>query len=538
MAVPLIFEPPRFVRPRKPYSKKVPMIVVDAQYMAWSDIDAIPVPRPIDKVLVEYVSNGNRGKHPSSLLVCANPVRLLLHLNKIFLTHSQWNYKLSIHDKDTFVNGVIKTAKDDAAVSFFGFRDDQHRHTWYHYIICPTRYARMNLNQLVPGDQPELAKLYEWAQSVYEFAQRNGIKLSGSAGGLASQLLRDKKFYPVERRKIPMATNERAREALPGNHYDTKAELHRAYKTALYFDQENAHHWAAENTLLPDPDWLYAKGYYWRKDQQWCTPRDKEFKQVIENEHGLLHVQINIPRYIDGYLPAWATGKPGIRDAYIYTNELPLLEALHIEIYHLYSAWTSPKVDNGIKRYSIWAQEQIREYPQDKKWLKSVLLSAYGVLASKPRKYEFGYHRAKGKPVPFHLGPNQIYVVRTSSKRKQQLPIANVIHRGMIEAETRKLSIELARQLENEDREVLSIYADGVIVRDNGEQIPMLPRPWRPKHVMKHVEFVDGISFKSDVLTKMPGRYISKDSAQAAAKSMAEDREWIERCRREEAERT
>jgi hypothetical protein len=405
----------------------------------------------------------------------------------------------------------------------------------------------MNLNQLVEGDQPEIAKLYEWGQSVQEFAERNEIKMSGSAGGLASQLLRDKKFYPAERRKIPMATNERAREALPGNHYEVRGEYHKLYKSVLYFDQENAHHYAAANTVLPHPDWLYAKGYFWEKERKWCTPYDDEYKQIMQNEHGLLHLRISVPNYIGGYLPPWAI-KKGVSDAFIYTNELPLLKSLDIEIRHMYSAWTSPRVDEGLSRYANWSQEQIKQYPADKKWLKSVLLSAYGVLASKPRKYEFGYHRARGKLVPFNIGPNQIYVVRTSSKKLQQLPIANVIHRGMIEAETRRISIELARQFEDEKRDVLSIYADGVIVRDSEIQLPILPLPWRPKHTMKHFELLDTTAFTSDVVTKKPGRlregaaregghtFISRESAHATVLARKQEREWVERCKREEAE--
>jgi hypothetical protein len=427
-----------------------------------------------------------------------------MHLHRHFQNSVEWNFKLSIHDKDSFVNGAVRTQKEDASVSFVGFRDPKNRHTWYHYIICPSRFTRSNLNQLIPGNQPEIVKLQEWAQSLYQFAQENGMKVSGSAGGLAAQFLRDKRFYPHARRKIPMATNERARKALPGNHYEMRGELKRIYSAAIYFDQENAHHWAASNVELPDADWLYARGHF-HNDKIWCVPGNYDYENTVRNEYGLLYLRLWVPRYLDGYLPEWAM-KAGSHDAYIFTNEVPFLESLGVEIRGLYAAWTSPLKDNGLNRYSKWAIEQIKQHPHDKEWLKSLLLATYGVLASKPRRYEFGYYRAKGERKSFLVGPQELFIVRTNTKRENQLPVANVIHRGMIEAETRKLSVGLARQLESENHTVLSIYADGVIMKDDGEQLPLLLQPWRAKHRLQYLAFTDPTSFESDLLKRQPGR--------------------------------
>jgi len=500
----VIFEPPRFVKPRKPYNKTVPIIVVDKDMNAWSDFDNVPAPRQIEDVLVRCKTNGHTGRHPGSILVCVNPMKLLLHVQEKFKEHSEWNFKISIHDKDTYVNGVIKTHKEDATVSFFGFRDE-HKNTWYHYVISPSRYTRSNLNELIPTNQPEISKLYEWVTSLYMFAQKNDLKLSGSAGGLAAQLLRDERFYPTDRRKVPVATNERAREALPGNHYEFRGNFKTVYASAVYYDQQSAHHWAAANVQLPHADWLYARGYF-HEQREWCSPGSPEYDYTVNNEQGLLYARIWVPRdNVDSFLPPWAHRR-GLQDAYIYTNELPLLKLLGVEIRYLYAAWTSPTVDTGLSKYSEWAQEQIKKHPTDKKWMKSVLLAAYGVLASKPRIYEFGYYRAKGVPESFHMGPNEIHIIRTSTKKKNQLPIANVIHRGMIEAETRKMSIELARQFQREGHTVLSIYADGVIVKDDKKQLPLVPAPWVPKHRLKFLMFTDSTSFESDLLRRMPGR--------------------------------
>ena len=472
--------------------------------MALSDCDKVPFPRPIEDVLTKTVGNSHTHRHPGSLLVCVNATRLFLYLHEKFKNDPEWNFKISIHDKDSFVNGTINTTKEDASVSFIGWREPEHKHTWYHYFICPSRFTRATLNQLIPGTQPEISKLYEWAQSLYQFTQDNGLKMSGSAGGLAAQLLRDVKFYNEKRRKVPQATNERAREALPGNHYEMRGVPNRIYSSALYFDQENAHHYAAATLELPKSDWLYARGFFHEK-KKWCEPGSAEYQQTVYNEYGLLYARIWVPKFLDGYLPPWA-GRHGTHDAYIFTNEIPFLESLGVEIRYLYAAWTSPEKDTGLAKYSAWAQEQIQSRPHEKVWLKPLLLSTYGVLASKPRRYEFGYYRANGPVTNFNIGVDEIQIVRTSTKRENQLPVANVIHRGMIEAETRRISIELARQFEFEKREVISIYADGVIIKEDNIPLPLLPTPWRPKHRLQFLAFTDATSFESDLMCKQPGR--------------------------------
>lgn len=500
------------MKPRRPYTKETPMIVADATGMAWSDYDCTVGPRPLVELLTEcQTRSGRTCRHPSSLLVCRKPPLLLLQLNEHFKDDSEWNFKLSIHDRDSYVNGVVRTQKEEAAVSFLGFRNKDSRNNWYHYLVAPGRFTRATLSELTDPDQPELAQLYEWGQAIYAFAQANDLKLGSSAGAMATQLLRDERFYPDDRRKVPTATNERAREALPGNHYELRDETHRVYGAAIYFDQENAHHYAAQTVNLPHADWLYARGYF-HVPQEWCHPGTPEYEYLTREEYGLLHLRIRVPKTLTGFLPQWAH-IPGSHDAYLFTNELDLAARLGVEVEFVYAAWTSPMLDGGLAKYSRWAVEQIKLRPQDKAWLKSVLLATYGILASKPRLYEFGYREAKGEPQMFHIGPEQIQIFRTSTKRKSQLSVANVIHRGMIEAETRRLSIELARRLEREGHHVLSIYADGVIVKDSGQQMPPLPKPWRAQDRLKFLVFHNPTTFESELLCKRPGVRKSLTSA-------------------------
>jgi hypothetical protein len=86
-----------------------------------------------------------------------------------------------------------------------------------------------------------------------------------------------------------------------------------------------------------------------------------------------------------------------------------------------------------------------------------------------------------------------------------EMPTANVIHRAMIEAETRLRSIQLARLLTLRKMKVLAIYADSVFVDTSGRAMPLLDSRWQVKGELSNLMFFNSTSFTSDVLTKLPG---------------------------------
>jgi hypothetical protein len=51
------------------------------------------------------------------------------------------------------------------------------------------------------------------------------------------------------------------RPYLPGGHYDAFTDAGQRMESALYIDQETAHHYAAETTPLPNANSVRAIGY-------------------------------------------------------------------------------------------------------------------------------------------------------------------------------------------------------------------------------------------------------------------------------------
>jgi hypothetical protein len=299
---------------------------------------------------------------------------------------------------------------------------------------------------------------------------------------------------------------------LPGNYFELRADTHRIYGAALYIDQSSAHHYAASTVHLPHPDYLRAWGRFDEKTSTpWALPGTSEYEQVLE-QYGLLKVRAEIPEHLpkERYVPPhlWHGGD---KDVFIYTNELTELIELGLRVRWISAAWTSRERDTGIQKYAEWAMSEGTKKPETLQWKKPALLAAYGLLAARPKQLAFGWAQAEnGTPEKWIIGGQVRDLLVTRTKKKMQTPLANVIQRGMIEAETRRISLSLARDLEREGREVLSVYADAVIVRDESIRdtnvLPLLPAPWRVKQRLKFIKFHDPQSFESDMIMRMPGR--------------------------------
>jgi len=286
---------------------------------------------------------------------------------------------------------------------------------------------------------------------------------------------------------------------------DEKA-VGKLYAGVYIIDQQNAHHYAAETVPLPDANTLFARGRFASlSDEPFVREKKIGFENLI-SEMGLFRVRVYVPKGIYGLLPEWALN-PGLQSVFLFSNELDLVRELGIEIRHISYAWTSRERDEGLARYAQWAQREVNENPQHRLWLKPTLLSAYGILGVRPRIMEMAYWQAKkGEPFRYLLGPTPITMKRNRTSKEIQPVIANTIQRGMIEAETRKLSIRMARQLEDEEHTVIAIHADAVLVRDDKQQLPLLPPPWRVKDRLSGFEAIDNVSFKSDTMNILPGR--------------------------------
>ena len=459
---------------------------------------------------------GKAGRTTPIMLVCHNPHRVFLEVHNAFKDDPEWNARFSINTSERFYtsDGATREPKvrtmQDIRISFFGFRTPN-RKTKYFHPISPHDFMEDFDEKYGETEWPEYIRLYHWGGSVRKWMRKHKLRFTATRGGLAAQLLRDKRFYPDDRRKVPKETNEKARVALPGNYYAMGERYINNIVPAVYLiDQENAHHYAAETVTLPDANTLFARGRFATlSDEPFAREKQIGFDNLV-NEHGLFRCRVWIPKPRTTTVVPW-TDQHGLTNIFLFSNELQMAKELGIEIRHISYAWTSRDVDTGLAKYAQWAQREVSENPIHRAWLKPTLLSAYGILGVRPRQMEMAYYRSlNGRPFRYLLGPTPIMMNRMRTTKEIQPPIANLIHRGMIEAETRRLSIALMKQLEGEGHTIVAIHADAVLVKDEGQQLPLLSPPWRVKDRLSHFKALDRVSFHSDQVTVLPGRKRAK----------------------------
>lgn len=373
----------------------------------------------------------------------------------------------------------------------------------YHKIIDPVVMYGKGLDDVWPtevgGFNDPLVRLLRWAVTLQNFCQRVGVDVRPTIGGISSQFHTDFKFYPKARRKVPAKINERARERMPGNHYLLTVEPHKEEFTAYYLDQRRAHHYHASRIQFPASDTLYAYGRF--TDLAECV---YNIEQVYPHISGLYC--LDLVRTTKHQPFSWLKRTIAQERAFVWSNELSHLLDSGWRVKGVRAVWGSRHRDTGINRYARWAESQLDKY-EDAGWLKPLLLSAYGILAIRPRHAEAVFRLAKsGTEVTFRTGKHSMSGRLVRSQRKLEPNIANVLYRGMIEAATRSDSIGLAQYLSANGHHVLSIYADAVIVEvDDDLTLPLLPEPWRNKQTLNHLEFFSQQAFVSGEMTKLPG---------------------------------
>lgn len=504
--------PLRVVKPRKAHAVRMPIAVIRHNGEAWFEEQPEIKWGAID--LVEYLREnwprfpvGTGGRIPI-MLVCDNPHRVFLHLHAHFQNDPEWNTRFSVGSGERFhTDGTTKkpkvTVAQDIRIAYFGFRGANDKSRYFH-PISPGDFMRDQ--RKYREDLSDLVRLYEWGGRVRGWMRKNKVRFSNSRGGLSAQLLRDKRFYPDARRKVPKRTNEKARVALPGNHYAMADESRSIFAKVFIIDQENAHHFAAKTVALPNANSLFAHGRFLVESDVPYAEKGTDLYDQLIKEHGLFRLNVLVPhRLRDPYVPPWLEDH-GPQQIFLYSNEVKWAKSLGVQILSISRCWTSPNIDTGLAKYATWAEKQITA--ENKRWLKPVLLSAYGVLGARPRNIETAHYRSKaGEPYRYILGPVPVMMNKYVTKREIQADVANVVQRGMIEAETRKLSVELARTLTAEGHYVIAIHADGLLVRDSGnQQFPIFAKPWRIKDRLSGFKALDKVSFISDTVRCEPGR--------------------------------
>lgn len=426
-------------------------------------------------------------------------------LDSRFSDDPNWQWRTSAEEREIWMPGSIKLAsRVSTVVHYFGWRNRNGTKGVYHLALDPVTFYGKTLDEIngtqTRTDAELLQQLFQWATSLRNWARENDLALSPTNGAMGAQFLRDRRFYPDPRRKVPTITNARARESLPGNYYRLfhTGNSDREY-SALYLDQRKAHHYHAEHTRFPDSNTLWAHGDFINLGTV-C------FDRTWSDFSGLYFLRLSHPASYAHYSPIQAT-KEGA-EAFVWSNEIGYLIDLGFSIEGVIAAWGSKNPDQGINRYAKWAQKELgnRGNPP---WLKPILLSTYGVLACKPRERTYVFKQSsKGSSVKIATGRNTLHglLVQASRGRKLEPNITNVLHRGMIEAGTRIESLAYAQYLSSRGYRVLSIYADAVLVQDDGDKpTPPLFPPWEVKQSLTHLQFLNKQAFISGEMVKLPG---------------------------------
>lgn len=492
-------------------------------------------------------------KHSPCLFVCQDSGHVIRTLDDAFKDHPEWQFRATPIDTELYKpnrpTNKPPTILRTVVVNFFGFRGEvqsnsdgksRRRLNRYHHLLDPHQFIqRFTLDDLAsprPGET-DLMQLYRWGAALRDWASREGLTVKPTAGGFGGQLLRDARFYPEARRKVPRATNDRARDLLPGNYYELRVnEDERQSFSATYFDQVSSHHSIAATLPLPDANRLYAKGRFQTLEgKPWAKRHTRLFDAAIK-QHGLFLVTVKNPHYHPDAFVLPCQKRKGWHDVFVWSNEIPFLRETGTTILAIMAAWTSDYVDTGIPRYARWALSQLRENAEHSAWLKPTLLSTYGNLAARPRRFETAYRQGeRGERTTYVVGGAPMELEGFRSNRELESNISNVIQRGMIESETRLRSIRMAAHLHSHKLRVLAIYADSVFVENAGQNLPLISGNWQVKRHLTRLQWFNSTSFTSDQLTKLPG--IPKDDRDRLSRVQAHRAFFAELAKIEKGER-
>jgi hypothetical protein len=395
----------------------------------------------------------------------------------------------------------------------------------------PPAIKWMVLNLELFLDPSEKYDTLEAAQALIGLAERRGIKPRPSVGALGSALLRSSPEWMKGRQPAPWFISDIAREHLPGNYYAiSNKQKGKRLDHVYYMDQASSHHKIASTIPLPDPATLRARGRL-RSVEKGEAPRWITDFSLLRQHVGLLCCQVEcgtIPTNLEHLYPPWAK-KYGRHTRWIWTPELRLFHGDHrIQLDYASSGLTSHRLDTALWEYADWALQESKR--PDKRFIKSSLLAAYGMLACRSDR-PFTFYAVHGRKKPPRAEVCELpllpEVYRSTVERTRVPSIQNVVARGVIEAETRTRSIEYARALEAEGTPVAQIYADGLLAVT--DQAPLIvPEHWRIAASLTRVYSPHPNSIISQELVRLPGILGSAQQAYSTAWEHLSVREELE----------
>jgi hypothetical protein len=352
---------------------------------------------------------------------------------------------------------------------------------------------------------PTLDGLARFATDVRAWLREQNLPIPTTLSAIGSALLRDKRFYPDARGRVPSATNERVREFLPGVHQELRTKQ-RTHRSVVTLDQRGAYHQIVQDIALPDSTTLHARGYFSDPENAplWLQRSDPDCASVL-SVPGLVCVDAHSRRSKPGEFRPPAIDYIGTRRIYLWTNEVPFAEQHGTQIIGLVAAWVAEDNDTGLSRYGRFAQQQISSVDAYRKgWLKPSLHSAYGLLGAKPRTLRNGFLHGRGMVETWLLGVRPFNVHESSLDHKP--PLANAVQLGMIQAEVRLRTMRMANYLTTNGVNVTHIHADGLhAIGDMSLFVTIDDTLWRMEE-RTDLTYLDRVSWTSKQGDTLPGR--------------------------------
>lgn len=496
---------PRTVKPRKAVSNADrPILAV---------IDDTACDESGETMSTEDLILSLRRKVPSIIVTANESAWLVRRTQYVYGRSPNFNFRVAPVEREIFT-GKNKPGRrltmSVTSVSYLGWQNEKRGRgntvrNRYHFVIDPLTFSGMWLPDRTLG------AYVEWMTEVRDFCIKQKWNLRPTQGSTARQGLVDERFYPEPRRKVPRATNDRVRPQLPGNHYQLAEGTSGREYEADYLDQTRCHHQHAVIAKLPDANHLNGYGYFRNPEsapRPWKSDPER-IAQFLNGFMGMCYGQLywkpskrKVTKFIPKYLQEWKVNEP----SYFFTEDLILLQSLGVEIRSIIAAWGGKKEDTGLTKYGKWALRELEDSAP--LWKKTLLLSAYGTLATRPRKHAVAFHQSKGGTRTVLRSKSRIELpVNLHTAAKVTEPSTNnVLHRALIEASNRAETLLFARALESDGYSVLCIYVDALIVESDSNLPPvMLPYPWRLDRHLTHLRFLSDTQFASSQMVKLPG---------------------------------
>jgi hypothetical protein len=282
----------------------------------------------------------------SHIFVTMDPAGLL---NIMLRSHGpDFNYQI-IESREADVPEGMATMSS-ARVTRFGWNrmgKGKRKGKAMHIVWSITDMMRDPSKVLNDGSPESMMK---FAIDVRDWCKDNNLPLPTALSGIASSLLRDERFYPDARGRIPQGHERAPAQVPPGC-------LLRASRKAL---RHPPHRRVARSTpgLPPRRTGRPATGlHHPLRTRVLQRPRQRptlgrQGRRRLPPHHGTARPRARAgtsrPTMPKSETRPPPSTTPGVQDVYLWTNEVPLCEETGLDIHGIVAAWTSTHADEGI----------------------------------------------------------------------------------------------------------------------------------------------------------------------------------------------